>query len=62
MGVVVVLSGSAAVGGTGTTRERQRWAEDNTPWSQSTRMPWRVRIPRAALRAPLTRAPGRGGA
>jgi len=31
MGVVVVLSGSAAVGGAGTTRERQRWAEDNTP-------------------------------
>lgn len=39
-----------------------RWAGANTPWSQSTRMPWRLRIPRALLRAPLTRAPGRGGA
>ena len=33
-GGVIVLAGSAPVGGEGTTRERQAWAEDNTPWNR----------------------------
>jgi hypothetical protein len=31
---VIVLGDSATIGSEGTTRERQAWAEDNTPWNR----------------------------
>ena len=33
-GGALVLAGWAGVGGEGTTRERQAWAEENTPWNR----------------------------
>lgn len=34
VGGVIVLARSAAVGGEATTRERQAWAEEKTPWNR----------------------------